>query len=82
MNGNTVIHTDPFANQVGGDHYKVLGVQPLELCYQNRGYAAFSGACYTKIVKYMDRKKDKEVEQLKKARHVLDMWIAKAEQQT
>lgn len=70
-----------FDQQVAGNHYKTLGIQPLELTLRNRGYVAFSGACYTKIVKYMDRKKDDEVEQLKKARHVLDMWIEEAEKQ-
>ncbi len=68
-----------FDSQVGGTHYKELGVQPMDLTYANLGYEAFVGACYTKINKYMIRKKDDEVEQLKKARHVLDMWIEKAE---
>jgi len=70
-----------FETQVGGDHYKALGVQPLELTLQNLGYEAFKGACYTKINKYTTRKKDNEVEQLKKARHVLDMWIEQAEKE-
>lgn len=70
-----------FDHQVAGSHYKDLGVQPLELTLRNRGYEAFSGACYTKIVKYMDRKKDNEVEQLKKAAHVLAMWIEQAEKE-
>jgi hypothetical protein len=70
-----------FDQQVAGDHYKTLGIQPLELTLRNRGYVAFSGACYTKIVKYMDRKKDDEVEQLKKAAHVLAMWIEQAEKE-
>ena len=68
-----------FDTQVGGDHYKQMGIQPLELTLRNLGYAAFVGACYTKINKYMTRKKDGEVKQLKKARHVLDMWIEEAE---
>ena len=68
-----------FDQQVGGSHYKQLGIQPMELTLRNLGYEAFVGACYTKINKYMVRKKDDEVEQLKKARHVLDMWIEEAE---
>jgi len=67
--------------QVGGDHYKKLGVQPMELVLANMGFIAFEGACYTKINKYMIRHKDDKVEQLKKARHVLDMWIEEAEKQ-
>lgn len=65
--------------QVGGTHYKSLGVQPLELTLQNMGFLAFEGACYTKINKYMIREKDNKVEQLKKARHILDIWIEEAE---
>ena len=67
--------------QVGGTHYKSLGVQPLELTLQNMGFLAFEGACYTKINKYMIREKDNKVEQLKKARHILDIWIEEAEKQ-
>ena len=65
--------------QVGGDHYKALGIQPMELVLANMGYDAFKGACYVKINKYMIRNKDNEVEQLKKARHILSMWIEEAE---
>lgn len=67
------------AQQVGGTHYKELAIQPMELTLKNMGYEAFKGACYTKINKYMIRNKDNEVEQLKKARHVLSMWIEEAE---
>lgn len=65
--------------QVAGNHYKILGVQPMELVLKNMGYEAFKGACYVKINKYMIRNKDNEAEQLKKARHILDMWIEEAE---
>lgn len=86
--GGKVVVTEPpskesaFNQQVAGTHYKTLGVQPLELTLKNMGYDAFKGACYTKINKYMIRKKDNEVEQLKKARHILDMWIEEAERQS
>lgn len=70
-----------FDTQVGGSHYNELGIQPLERTLRNKGYEAFVGACYTKIDKYTSRKKENEVEQLKKARHVLDMWIEVAEKQ-
>lgn len=71
-----------FDTQVGGTHYKDLGVEPLKLTLLNKGYEAFSGACYCKINKYTSRIKDDEVQQLKKARHVLDMWIEEAENQS
>lgn len=69
-----------FTKQVGGSHYTDMGVQPLELVYMNKGYVAFAGACYVKVIKYIDRKKDNEIEQLKKARDVLDKWIEVAEE--
>ena len=73
--------TSAMDTQVGGSHYKTLGVQPMELVLANLGYEAFKGACYVKINKYTTRKKDDEVGQLKKARHVLDMWIEQAEKE-
>lgn len=68
-----------FDGQVGGTHYTDLAMQPLELAYVNLGYKAFCGACFVKVNKYTTRKKDNEVVQLKKARHILDLWIEKAE---
>lgn len=70
----------PWNGQVGGSHYTDLKIQPLYRTLVNKGYEAFSGACYTKIDKYTTRTKDSELEQLKKARHVLDLWIYEAEQ--
>ena len=71
---------NPWNSQVGGSHYTDKAIQPLQRTLLNKGYEAFSGACYTKIDKYTTRVKDNEVEQLKKARHVLDLWIYEAEQ--
>jgi hypothetical protein len=65
--------------QVGGTHYTSLKIQPLELTYLNFGYEGLKAAIYTKVNKYMLRKKDDEVGQLKKARHCLDLLIEKAE---
>jgi hypothetical protein len=73
--------SDPWKGQQGGNHYTSLGLQPLQITLANKGYPAFVGACYTKVLKYTSRSKDNEVEQLKKARHVLDLWIAEAEKQ-
>lgn len=73
--------TSALDTQVGGSHYKSLGVQPMELVLKNMGFIAFEGACYTKINKYMIRHKDNKVEQLKKAAHILQMWIEEAENQ-
>ena len=86
LKGNNNMHYDEqreaaMQQQVGGTHYKELRVQPLELTLKNMGFLAFEGACYTKINKYMIRNKDNKVEQLKKAQHVLNMWIEEAEKQ-
>lgn len=67
--------------QVGGTHYKDLGLEPLAICLANKGYEAFAGSCYTKMLKYTSRIKDDEVEQLEKAAHVLAMWIDEAKSQ-
>jgi hypothetical protein len=67
--------------QEGGNHYTDLKIQPLELTYLNFGYEGLKAAIYTKINKYMLRKKDSELGQLKKARHCLDILIEKAEEE-
>ena len=61
----------PLDRQVGGDHYKDRGIQPIEYMMSNElGYA--EGA----VVKYVTRWKDKGgVEDLKKAKHFLEMLI-------
>lgn len=67
--------------QVGGNHYTDMGIQPLEFTYANYGYIGLKAAIHTKVNKYLGRVKDNEVEQLKKARHCIDLLIEKAEQQ-
>lgn len=81
INETTPTKPSAMSAQVGGTHYKDLGVQPLELTLKNMSFEAFEGACYTKINKYMIRNKDNKVEQLQKAKHVLEMWIEEAENQ-
>jgi hypothetical protein len=70
---------NPWNGMIGGSHYLGEGEQPLQRTLSVKGYDAFAGACYTKVTKYTSRIKDNEVEQLKKARHVLDLWIYEAE---
>lgn len=67
--------------QVGGTHYTDMGIQPFEFTYANYGYIGLKAAVHTKVNKYLGRVKDNEVEQLKKARHCLDILIEKAELQ-
>jgi hypothetical protein len=57
--------------QVGGEHYKVLGIQPWDYIAAN-GLGWFEGS----IVKYVTRWRSKDgLEDLKKARHILDKLI-------
>lgn len=57
--------------QVDGDHYKKLAIQPME-------YSMANGldACQHSIIKYVTRFRDKGgVRDLVKAAHVIDMLI-------
>lgn len=57
--------------QVSGDHYKNMKIQPMEYILANNiGFA--EGA----VIKYVSRWKNKNgIDDLKKARHVLDFLI-------
>ena len=57
--------------QVGGNHYKDLAIQPIEYIFANDiGYAEGN------IIKYVSRWKSKNgIQDLKKARHYLDLLI-------
>ena len=57
--------------QIGGDHYKKMKIQPIEYILANDiGFTEGS------VIKYVSRWKTKNgVEDLKKARHLLDMLI-------
>jgi hypothetical protein len=69
------IRHNPFNVQTGGDHYAKLAIQPMQ-------YALANGIPYAEglVIKYVTRWRDKGgVEDLKKARHVLDMLIAHEE---
>lgn len=59
------------SKQVGGDHYSKMAIQPAEyILANNLGF--IEGCC----VKYVSRWKSKGgVEDLKKARHFLDILI-------
>lgn len=57
--------------QVGGDHYKDMAIQPVEYIHRNG-----IGFCEGAIIKYVSRwRKKNGVEDLKKARHFLDLLI-------
>jgi hypothetical protein len=59
------------ATQVGGNHYKDMVIQPVEYIHKN-GIPFIEGA----VIKYVSRWRAKNgVEDLKKARHFLDLLI-------
>jgi hypothetical protein len=57
--------------QVGGNHYKDKGIQPVQYCMANN-----IGFMEGSVIKYVTRWRDKGgVDDLRKARHFLDMLI-------
>ena len=57
--------------QVGGSHYKNMTIQPVEFIEMNN-----LGFCVGNIIKYVCRYKNKNgIEDLKKARHYIDLLI-------
>ena len=63
--------TSAFESQVGGNHYKDLSIQPLEFIVAND-----LDFCQGNVVKYVVRYKLKGgLEDLRKARHYLDLLI-------
>lgn len=59
------------AVQIGGGHYKDMAIQPVEYIYKN-GVGYIEGS----VIKYVSRwRKKNGVEDLKKARHFLDLLI-------
>lgn len=61
----------PLNDQVGGDHYKSLPIQPVEFCHVNG-----IGFCEGSIVKYVCRHKAKDgLQDLKKAKHFLELLM-------
>ena len=74
----TQIEDSAFSEQVGGDWYKKLKIQPLDYCMDNN-----FNACQTKVIKYISRYNLKhktikdQVKDLDKAKHVIDMLIEK-----
>jgi|TARA_B110000908_G_C9856075_1_gene272023 hypothetical protein len=60
--------------QVGGDHYKLMKIQPLEFIMANN-----MSYCEANVVKYISRWRSKNgVEDLRKARHYIDLLIEEA----
>ena len=63
--------SNPLDVQVGGSHYKNCKIQPVEYMHANG-----LGYCEGAIIKYVSRYKQKNgVEDLKKAKHFIDLLI-------
>ena len=63
--------SNPYDNQVGGDHYKKYTIQPSEFINKNKLLFAEGSA-----IKYIVRHQDKGgKESLEKAKHFIDMII-------
>lgn len=61
----------PLTEQVGGQHYKTLAIQPVEYIHKNG-----LGFCEGNAIKYLTRWKSKGgIEDLRKARHFIDLLI-------
>lgn len=62
---------DPFKQQVGGDHYKSMTIQPVEFILANG-----LGFCEGNAIKYLCRYRQKGgVQDLEKAKHYVDLLI-------
>lgn len=68
----------PLDHQVGGGHYKTLGIQPFEITFKNFGYHGLRAAVYNKVNKYLSRDKgsfEKHIEDVEKAIHCLQVQL-------
>jgi hypothetical protein len=67
-----------FSEQVGGDWYKKLKIQPLDYAMDNN-----LNPCQAKVIKYISRYNIKQknikdqIKDLEKAKHVIDILIEK-----
>ena len=66
-----MMELEPQDVQIGGSHYKKLNIQPTEFIHANN-----IGFIEGNIIKYIVRHKDKNgIEDLKKAKHYIDLLI-------
>lgn len=63
--------TSPLGEQIGGNHYKDMKIQPVEFIHAN-GIGYIEGC----VIKYVSRwRKKGGAEDLKKARHFIDLLL-------
>lgn len=71
----TAANENVWNTQVGGNHYAKYAIQPTEYIIKNK-----LDFCEGNVVKYVTRYKDKNgIEDLRKARHYLDILISEME---
>lgn len=68
-----------FGTQEDGSHYTDMQLQPLQACYLRYGLEGLRASIHTKIDKYISRKKNDDVVQLKKAAHCMSILVEIAE---
>ena len=68
-----------FGTQEDGSHYTDMQLQPLQACYLRYGLEGLRAAIHTKVDKYISRKKNDDIVQLKKANHCLSILVEIAE---
>lgn len=70
-NESRAVEPKALDTQVGGGHYKDMAIQPMEYSMKNG-----LDACQHTAIKYISRFRDKGgIEDLRKAKHVIDMLI-------
>lgn len=71
MRNASVNDQSALTTQVGGSHYKDMPIQPAEYCHRN-GIGKLEGD----VIAYVSRwRKKNGIEDLKKARHTLDIIL-------
>lgn len=68
-----------FGTQEDGSHYTDMQLQPLQACYLRYGLEGLRAAIHNKVDKYISRKKNDDVIQLKKALHCMEILVEIAE---
>lgn len=67
--GISEVYCGPLKNQVGGNHYKYLPIQPVEFAQRNK-----LGFCEASAIKYICRHKNKGgIQDIDKAIHFLEL---------
>ena len=75
------VHNNALTRQEGGDHYKSMGIQPLEFCRANMTHSEYIAALRKDVLKYTFREKGSRITDWKKAKHYLQLMIEAEEEE-